>query len=150
MEEGKKENMMASNGKILVFNMNPLRAASIYNVCREIGVPLIPVDSKYIGIPLGTIAMAAGPDGTLDAEMLEKAGRTGSGRSAPNGIRGEMLLFCGMTSDEVDRFLETSRRLSIPGVDLKAVLTGTNAAWSAEKLYREIAEEHRRMHGLKS
>ena len=139
---------MTANGKILVFNMNPFRAASIDNVCRKIGVPLIAVDLKYSGIPLGMLAMAAGADGTLDGKMLEKAGKTGGGRTAPLGMQGEMLLFCGLTSNEIDRFLEASKRLGIPGVNLKAVLTGTNAAWSAEKLYREIAEEHRRMHGI--
>lgn len=37
-------------------------------------------------------------------------------------------------------------RAHIPPVALKAMLTDTNAAWTAPALYAEIAKEHAAMH----
>ena len=40
-----------------------------------------------------------------------------------------------------------ARAAHIPPVALKAMLTDTNAAWTAPALYAEIAREHAAMHG---
>ena len=49
--------------------------------------------------------------------------------------------------DELDVFLKAYREAGIPPVWLKATVTPHNMTWSAAQLYRELAEEHRQLHG---
>ena len=61
----------------------------------------------------------------------------------------EMMVMCGFQSDELDTFLKAYREMGIPPVWLKATLTPHNMNWSGAELYRELAEEHRQLHGKK-
>ena len=47
----------------------------------------------------------------------------------------------------LEGMLQGWRAAHIPPVALKAMLTDTNAAWTAPALYAEIAKEHAAMHG---
>ena len=47
----------------------------------------------------------------------------------------------------LEGLLHGLRAARIPPVALKAMLTDTNAAWTAPALYAEIAREHAAMHG---
>ena len=51
-----------------------------------------------------------------------------------------MLVFCGLTSSQLDKLLPTLRKLGA-GSCLKAVLTPTNAGWSLRALYGELCKE---------
>ncbi len=59
-------------------------------------------------------------------------------------LSGEMLVMAGLTGNRVDQVLGAIRKagLSIP---YKAVLTPSNQAWDAWKLFAEIKEEHETM-----
>lgn len=46
----------------------------------------------------------------------------------------------------LEGMLQGWRAAHIPPVALKAMLTDTNAAWTAPALYAEIAKEHAAMH----
>lgn len=59
---------------------------------------------------------------------------------------GEMLIFSGMDSAAVDRFLAEYRKDGIEPVSLKAVITPHNIFWTAEKVYRELEREHGSLH----
>ena len=59
----------------------------------------------------------------------------------------EMMILCGFKPDELDAFLQAYREMGIPPVWLKATVTPHNLNWSAAQLYRELAEEHRQLHG---
>ena len=58
-----------------------------------------------------------------------------------------MLVFCGLTSEELERALPLCRACGITRDDLKAVLTPDNAGWSGERLIKELLEEHEAMTG---
>ncbi|MCD8231846.1 MAG: DUF3783 domain-containing protein [Clostridiales bacterium] len=51
-----------------------------------------------------------------------------------------MVVMCGFTEKQMDRFLEKLRKSNIP-VDFKAVLTATNRSWSVRRMYFEMAKE---------
>ena len=58
----------------------------------------------------------------------------------------EMLLFQGFSDSRLDQLLKQLHRAKIPKTNLKAVLTQQNISWTFARLYREISEEHVRMH----
>lgn len=57
----------------------------------------------------------------------------------------EMLVMAGLSSQQMNGFLQGFRRKKIPAVPLKAVLTGTNGQWSGYHLREELQLEHQAM-----
>ena len=66
------------------------------------------------------------------------------GPAAP--LPGEMLVMAHFRPGLLEGMLQGFRAAHIPPVALKAMLTDTNAAWTAPALYAEIAKEHAAMH----
>ena len=58
---------------------------------------------------------------------------------------GKMQIVC-LRLGLLEGMLQGWRAAHIPPVALKAMLTDTNAAWTAPALYAEIAKEHAAMH----
>lgn len=56
-----------------------------------------------------------------------------------------MLVFCGLTSEELEKALPLCRACGITRDDLKAVLTPDNVMWTGEQLMKELMEEHAAM-----
>ncbi|MDO5417179.1 MAG: DUF3783 domain-containing protein, partial [Lachnospiraceae bacterium] len=46
----------------------------------------------------------------------------------------------------LDFLLYSLRKAGVPKIDLKAVITPQNADWTFYQLYKELMEEHERMH----
>ena len=61
------------------------------------------------------------------------------------GFEDEMLVMANFPAGMMNAFLGLFRRMGIAPVELKAMLTPTNAAWNSEKLHAEIAGEHQAM-----
>ena len=61
-------------------------------------------------------------------------------------LPGEMLVMAHFRPGLLEGMLQGWRAAHIPPVALKAMLTDTNAAWTAPALYAEIAKEHAAMH----
>ena len=70
--------------------------------------------------------------------------RTADAPAAP--LPGEMLVMTHFRPGLLEGMLQGFRAAHIPPVALKAMLTDTNAAWTAPALYAEIAKEHAAMH----
>ena len=60
-------------------------------------------------------------------------------------IPDEMLVMHGFTGRRIDELLLGLREAGVPKVELKAVVTESNAGWTFYHLYEEIKEEHERM-----
>ena len=71
--------------------------------------------------------------------------RTADTPAAP--LPGEMLVLAHFRPGMLEGLLQGLRAAHVPPVALKAMLTDTNAAWTAPALYAEIAKEHAAMHG---
>jgi hypothetical protein len=57
----------------------------------------------------------------------------------------ELLIFCGLTEERLDEVLESLKNAGVPKIDLKAVVTPTNAEWTVYQLYEQLLSEHGRM-----
>lgn len=61
-------------------------------------------------------------------------------------LDGEMMIFAGMTGEQVDSVLMGFRKHKLPRVNYKAVLTPTNQFWNAVELFQELKREHEAFH----
>lgn len=110
---------------ILTFNLNESRLAKLRFLCMKLGVAVQPVPPEDFFQPVGALCGLAA--------RIE---------SAPaKGFDAEMLVFCRMDNALVSRFLTTCRQMRWAAPGLKAVLTPTNAAWTAAQLQAELARE---------
>ncbi|HIR91900.1 MAG TPA: DUF3783 domain-containing protein [Candidatus Egerieimonas intestinavium] len=57
----------------------------------------------------------------------------------------EALVMYQFTEARLEEFLLRFRKAGVPRVELKAVVTQTNAAWSFRQLYQELCREHQEM-----
>ncbi len=111
---------------VLAFNVPGDRLAKLRMVCMRSGLLLREVPAEAFGQPIGVLC------GVAEAGEMPA--------TAPD-FGGEMLLFAHMSNAQVQKFLQTSRQMKAPSFPIKAVLTPTNAAWTAGQLYQELTEE---------
>ena len=104
---------------ILLFRINRDKYAVVQNVCRTLGIRIIDVARKDYSQKLGTLAQIQGF--TREAEML---------------------IFSEMNSDQVDVFLAEYKKSGVEPIALKAVITGNNIFWTAERTQKELLREH--------
>ena len=63
-----------------------------------------------------------------------------------NELPAEMLVFSGMTSEQIDLFLAEYRKMEISPISCKAVITPVNIFWDAGNLAEELLKEHHQFH----
>lgn len=56
-----------------------------------------------------------------------------------------MLVLSGFTEERLEEFLGNLKKSGVPKIGLKAVVTETNAQWTAYQLYEQLKEEHRQL-----
>ena len=149
-------------------HINIFKAGSIEALCRDLQLESLWIREEQMGEPLGTLAgiPASGSTGSSAQRSTERSTGTSARRSAGRstgdltGISAgrnagslvetfadEMLVFCGITSDQLDAFLENYRRREISPILLKAVLTPTNVSWTPRRLYQELRKERKAFSG---
>lgn len=69
------------------------------------------------------------------------SGMEGAATGPFNELAEPMLVFANFPETMLDVFLDALRASSVRKVSLKAVVTPTNAAWTADALYRELCRE---------
>ncbi len=113
-----------------------------------LGSGVIGVASAYYlaqqGAQVTVLDRQAGP---AEETSFGNAGQISPGYSTPSAAPGipftdEMLVLCNFSSAQLNGFLGGFKRVQIPPVALKAVLTDTNLHWSAVMLQQELAQEH--------
>lgn len=124
---------MADNKKILLFNIDSSKATLIKSLCGGMGIQPIVIYKNQYGEKIGALVGLNG----FAPSMTVYSG---------DDIAGEMMIFCGFSSDELDEFLERYRESKIPPISLKAMVTPHNISWSAVELYRELTQEHKFFH----
>ena len=105
---------------ILTFNFSEARLSKLRFLCMKLGVVVkaIPVEDWHQ--PISALC----------------------GLSAPaDAFPEEMLIFCHMDNAQVNRFLQTCKQMRFAPVDLKAILTPTNAEWTPAQLRNELKQE---------
>ena len=105
---------------LLAYQIDPKKLGKMQIVCLRLGIRVQAIDPADFGQTIGALA------GVLPREPDAPA--------AP--LPGEMLVMAHFRPGLLE---------GMP-VALKAMLTDTNAAWTATALYAEIAREHAAMH----
>ena len=126
--------MPNSNQKLLLFNMDEKKIALIRAVCANLNVRIIQIYRPQYGETIGALA-------GIPIFRLTNQPYRGEDFSM------EMMILCGFSSEELDAFLKAYREAGIPPVWLKATVTPHNINWSAARLDRELAQEHKQLHG---
>ncbi len=95
-------------------------------VCMKCGILLKPVAPDDERQPIGALCGVSEPiESPAEVAPLSR----------------EMIVFCHMDNAQVNRFLTTARQLRLAPIELKAILTPTNAAWTAPQLQAELTAE---------
>lgn len=100
------------------------------------GVRIRNVAPEQVLQPVGTLAGISGYERTENGAVPE---------TELPAIPDEMLVMHGFTGRRIDELLLGLRKAGVPKVELKAVVTESNAGWTFYHLYEEIKEEHQRM-----
>ena len=115
---------------ILLFHINIFKESSIRSLARNLGIEVRGVPDAECYKTIGVIA------------GLQEAAMNRDGKKAkPVPFTEEMMVFCGMKPDLLDRFLAEYHSREIPPVGLKAVLTPYNALWTPGRLCAELRKE---------
>lgn len=119
---------MANNAHVLLFRVEPVKAAQIESLCKNLGIRTSKVKPSDYSQKLAYLAGIPG---------FPREDTDYTGPDFPS----EMMVFSNM-ADRLDQFLSEYKKAGIPPIGLKAVITTHNIFWSAEELYKELFKEH--------
>lgn len=117
---------------VLFFQIPPKKAEQLTQVCNKLHIKTKVVNPFDYNQTLGYLAGIQG----FSKENNPHATET---------VSSEMLLFSGINSELLDRFLSECKASFIPPTPLKAILTMYNIFWTPGELYQELKKEHRIM-----
>lgn len=113
---------------VLCYALSDARYAAVADLCRAQGCAPRRVVEEDWSKPIGALL-----------------GFPVENRQGGGAVAEEMLVLCGFTPDRLDGFLAAFPVGGVPGVTLKAVLTPSNAAWTAGELCAELLRERQAM-----
>ena len=122
--------------RILAFNMPLIKRVVTKKLCDEQGALLTIVSPSYGNLSLVELVLRA-----MAGEKLNESRPGAEDAKEAEPFSGEMMVFCGFSSDDLDTFIQGYKVTGIPRVELKAVLTQYNADWTPAKLYEELNKE---------
>ena len=122
------------NPMVLCYNIQPEKLGRMRVLALRLGIRLRVVAPEEFGLPVGALAGVAEPP----AEV-----------SPVEPFDDEMIVMAHFRPGMLDAFLNGFRQSRIPSVKLKAMLTETNAAWTAPALHAAIREEHEQMEAMR-
>ncbi|MBQ9707713.1 MAG: DUF3783 domain-containing protein [Firmicutes bacterium] len=120
---------------VLLYNMQTSeRGEKIRAYLTKTGVKVVDVLPADFRQPIGALAGVPGYERTSDIHMGA-------------GFTDEMLIMHMFDDMRMNAFFAFFRQAGLQSVDLKAVVTPTNAEWNSIDLHDEISKEHAMMHG---
>ena len=123
--------------RILAFNMPLIKRVVTKKLCDEQGALLTIVAPSFGEVSLVELVLRA----MAGEKLNEPKPETEGDKKASEPFTGEMMVFCGFASDDLDTFIQGYKATNIPRVELKAVLTQYNADWTPKKLFEELNKE---------
>ncbi|MBQ3263444.1 MAG: DUF3783 domain-containing protein [Oscillospiraceae bacterium] len=122
------------NPMVLCYNLQPEKLGRLRVLALRLGIGVRVVEPDKFALPVGALA------GVLETPATVEPAEP---------FADEMLVMAHFRPGMLDAFLNGFRQSRIPSVKLKAMLTETNAAWSAARLHREIRAEHEQMEAMR-
>ncbi len=119
--------------RCMAVNLIPEKKKIVMGICDAIGLDYMDIEPWQYEIRVGRLCdnvdMTGGPD-------------IGASEDTAGKINMDMLIFDGISSKELDIFLDRYKTSGLPAVQLKSVVTTTNREWTVWKLYTELAREY--------
>ena len=116
---------------ILTFGLEKQKIKVVRNIAQKNNIFVKEIAPKDYRQKIGTLA-------GIDGFTREKAFYNGPDFPL------EMMVFSGIDSEQMDKFLADYKQTGEESVPLKAIVTPRNIFWTAEKLFHELWEEHLR------
>ena len=123
------------NPMVLCYNIQPEKLGRMRVLALRLGIRLRVVQPEEFALPVGALAGVMAPPETV---------------SPVEAFSDEMIVMAHFRSGMLDAFLNGFRQSRIPSVKLKAMLTETNAAWTAPALHAAVKEEHEQMEAMRN
>lgn len=128
--------------QILMFSVGGEKNKAVRQICEKLGWSTFEPGKERHGETLGSLlGMPVCAKDSEKSQVLPLYPAV--------GFPAEMIVFCGLDGAELDTFLKEYKETGIASIPLKAMLTPYNIGWTAEKLFGELLEEHRRMKNYK-
>ena len=120
--------------RLMTVNLAPEQKSAVQDICSDIGAECVDIQRKHYGMKVGSLC---------DTADISETGQT-------EDLSMDMLIFDGVSSKELDIFLERYKKTGLPAVRLKSVVTRSNREWTVQQLYSELAKEYLfyRMRGM--
>lgn len=118
-----------NNRKILLVNVETDKLKQIQALSGEFGIDVVVIKPPQFGEKIGALAGLPG---------MELSNNHFFGKA----FKDEVLIFVGISSDNLDEILKRYRESNIKPIPLKAVLTPHNAQWNLVQLQQELIREH--------
>lgn len=113
-------------GTVISFGFTPAEQKKLKTVCDKVGVRLKKVTPMEYGQPIGSFV-----------GLAEKGETTGT--ELP--LDGQMLVFASVSDRQLDAILSGLRTVRVGIGSFKAMVTPTNASWTAYALLEELKKE---------
>lgn len=126
----KHKEMRIGMKKVLLFNVGFFKEGQIFHLCKMLNIQPVKVKPEEYGDIIGYLAGIKG---------MKSNGK----KCRATGINQEMMVFAGISSDELDVFLQKYNEMGIEKISLKAMVTPFNVSWTGEQLYKELVREHK-------
>jgi len=127
--------------------------AKLKGVLVRMGIRIRNVSADQIQETVGHLAGVPGFDGQAPAGRQRDGKPAGITETQANGesaavfpkITEEVLVLHHFSGQRIDELLLNLRKAGVPKIDLKAIVTDHNCAWTFYHLYEEIKDEHEKM-----
>lgn len=115
--------------KVLAFGLPVMKNMAVIAACQKTGAEFRLIRPEEAHKSIGDLAGVVG--------MENKPADYDS-----DGVSGEILIFAGFDTENLDKFLNEYRKSGIESVFYKAMLTEYNVLWSPVFLFGEMVKEH--------
>lgn len=116
------------NKKLLIYRMDQIpQNQSIKMICRLLNIELVEIDDFMIHLKL--------------KDILSKKTR----KRKNDSLKMPMIVFSGMSQNDIDLLLQSFKNAAIPFIPLKATITATNLHWSFSQLFDHIFAEYQQV-----
>ena len=119
---------------LLTFNLDESSRAKLDGICDSLRILPRHVSNDALSLPLGA--------------LLGLPVSSAPGQEAGIDFSDPMLVMCRFEEAQFNSFLQALRYSGLPRIDLKAVLTPSNIAWTPKQLRDELRREHAEMQRL--
>ncbi|MEE0959225.1 MAG: DUF3783 domain-containing protein [Lachnospiraceae bacterium] len=135
------------NNRLIMYNINNIaKEKQLKELCNRLNIQTKRLNGKDTDKALVILAGVNAKAGNgMHANIKNGNIKTGSNLSTKSGnmpmILPEIIIFSGITDEELDTFLKEYKSMNIDPIRLKAILTIYNINWTLGELITELIKE---------